>query len=342
MYTRCKTSSTGMATSAEPGRKAPYAEDLRWRIVWQRIGMGLSFREIASNINVSLGSAYGIFKRFVDTGDIAATKIDKRPCIRKLDRNAELMVIGIILNNPRVQLAELCAEINHTMHIIVSPATVCRLIAKYGFTRKKIQRIAIQRSSDLRGQFMARILQFPSHMLVFLDETGCDRRALLRKYGYSFKGMPPICHQMFARGRRVSAIAAISRDGLVAYEIRTETVNSDVFIDFVRGTLIPELTPFDGDSSHSIVIMDNYSVHHVQPIQDIFHQAGILVYFLAPYSPDLNPIEEAFSYVKHYLQQNEEVLEALNGDITPIIKGALDSISPEMCQKWITHAGYQL
>ena len=102
------------------------------------------------------------------------------------------------------------------------------------------------------------------------------------------------------------------------------------------------MTPFDGESSRSIVIMDNLSVHHVDTVQDIFRQAGILVYFLAPYSPDLNPIEETFSYVKHYLQQNEEVLEALNGDPIPIIKGALDSIQSEMCEKWITHAGYQL
>ena len=90
---------------------------------------------------------------------------------------------------------------------------------------------------------MTRILQFPAHMFVFLDETGSDRRDILRKYRYSFKGMPPVCHQMFARGRRISAIVAIAADGLVAYGIQTGTVDSDVFIDYVRGTLIPELTP---------------------------------------------------------------------------------------------------
>ena len=330
-----------MATSAEPGRKAPYAIDLRWRIVWQRIGMDLTFRDIASNLNISHGTAHGIYKRFEETGDIAATKMPSRPDVRKLDKNAEILLIGIILSNPRLQLSELCASINHIMGIVVSPSTVCRLLAKYGFTRKKIQRIAKQRCSDMRGQFMARILQFPPHMLVFLDETGCDRRDMLRKYGYSFRGVPAICHQMFARGQRVSAIVAIAADGLVTYEIRTGTVNSDVFIDFVRGTLIPELNTFDGESSHSIVIMDNLSVHHVESIQNLFHQVGILVFFLAPYSPDLNPIEEAFSFVKHYLKQNEEVLEALQGDPFPIIEGALNSISPEMCFNWVSHAGYQ-
>ena len=47
-----------MATSAEPGRKAPYSNDLRWRIVWQRFGMELSLRKIAENLNVALGTTY--------------------------------------------------------------------------------------------------------------------------------------------------------------------------------------------------------------------------------------------------------------------------------------------
>lgn len=304
--------------------------------------MELSFHDIARNINVGTGTAYGIFQRFQETGDVAATKQRRRPDIRKLDKDGEILVIGIILENPRLQLSEVCTEIKTAIGVEVSPSTVCRLLAVYGFTRKKIQRIARQRSSDLRGQFMARVLQFSGDMLVFVDETGSDRRDMLRKYGYSFRGTPPFCHSMFSRGRRISAIVAIAADGVVGYELHTTTVNSDIFIDFVRGTLIPELTPFDGESPPSIVVMDNLSVHHVEAVQELFRQAGILVYFLAPYSPDLNPIEETFSYVEHYLRQNEEVLEALNGDSVPIIKGALDSISPDMCKKWITHAGYPL
>ena len=55
--------------SAEPGRKAPYSVDLRWRIVWQRIGMDFEFRKIANNLNVSLGTVHNIYKQFSLTGD---------------------------------------------------------------------------------------------------------------------------------------------------------------------------------------------------------------------------------------------------------------------------------
>ena len=62
-----------MTTSAEPGRKAPYSNDLRWRIVWQWFGMGLSLRKIAENLNVALGTTYNICKLFEDTGSICAS-----------------------------------------------------------------------------------------------------------------------------------------------------------------------------------------------------------------------------------------------------------------------------
>jgi hypothetical protein len=48
--------------SAEPGRKAPYSEDIRWRVVWQRIGMELTFREISKNLCLALGTAHNHFK----------------------------------------------------------------------------------------------------------------------------------------------------------------------------------------------------------------------------------------------------------------------------------------
>jgi len=81
----------------------------------------------------------------------------------------------------------------------------------------------------------------------------------------------------------------------------TGPVNGSVFYDFVRGTLIPNMQFYDGENPNSIVIMDNCSIHHVQEVEDVIQQSGILLLFLPPYSPDLNPVEEAFSYIKGYM-----------------------------------------
>ena len=62
-----------MATclSAEPGRKAPYSNDLRWRIVWQKAGMELLFRHIARNLNISISTAHSVYNKFQETGDVS-------------------------------------------------------------------------------------------------------------------------------------------------------------------------------------------------------------------------------------------------------------------------------
>ena len=69
-------------TSAEPSRRKPYSVDIRWRVVWQRIGMDLS---IACRLNISVGTAYNIFKLFELTGSVEAKSARKRPELCKLD-----------------------------------------------------------------------------------------------------------------------------------------------------------------------------------------------------------------------------------------------------------------
>lgn len=111
------------------------------------------------------------------------------------------------------------------------------------------------------------------------------------------------------------------------------------FFDFLRGTLIPQVKAFDGFSSHSVIVLDNASVHHVHDVTDILANAGVIALFLPPYSPDLNPIEEAFSFVKQYLRRHDELLQALP-DPTLVLQAAFAAITPDHCKAWIEHSGY--
>ena len=90
---------------------------------------------------------------------------------------------------------------------------------------------------------------------------------------------------------------------------------------------------------HSIAVMDNCSIHHVQEVKKLFDDAGILVFFLPPYSPDYNPIEEAFSAVKYYLKEHDEILQSV-ADPLPIVSSAFHSITPLKYKQWIVHSGY--
>ena len=124
-------------------------------------------------------------------------------------------------------------------------------------------------------------------------------------------------------------------------ELTYNSVDSDKFFDFIRGTLIPNMQPFDGSNSKSIVIMDNCSIHHVEPVKELLQDAGILLIFLPPYSPDYNPIEETFSSIKYYLKDHDEILQTLQEpDVMTIVKAAFDNVTAQDCNSWITDCGY--
>ena len=134
------------------------------------------------------------------------------------------------------------------------------------------------------------------------------------------------------------AIAATATSGLVGVELTTGTVCGETFLDFVRDTLIPEMEPFDGTASKTIAVMDNCSIHDTGEVQQAFQENGILLMYLPPYSPDFNPIEETFSYIKYYLKGHDQELQSVT-DPTFIVQAALDSVTEELCTSWVKHCG---
>lgn len=294
--------------SAEPARTAPYANDLRWRVIWQRIALDLPFRAISQNLCIAVGTAYNIFERFQTTGEVDPKPATRRDTLRKLDCHHRLYVVGLVMASPDLQLKEIVDKVQEITGVSVDISTICRLLAQHGLTRKKLQHVALQRTMELRSFFMASVYTFPTDMFVWIDESGSDSKDQLRRYGYALRGETAVCRKLLVRGRRVSAIAAISSQGLIALELTDSSVDGDAFFDFVRGSLVPEMRPFDGTSPMSIAVMDNCSIHHTQEVADLLLTAGILVIFLPPYSPDMNPIELAFGYVKGYLKEHQDLL----------------------------------
>lgn len=328
-------------TSAEPCRRKAYHSDLRWRIVWQRLSLELTFKQIAMRLNIAISTAKSVYSLFEITGDVEPKLSGPRRELRKLDDHMELFILGLILDDPSLYLSEICDKVVELSGIRVSQATICRLLQRYGLTRKKVRQVALQRSDSLRGAFIAQVLMYKRDLFVWVDETGCDRRNSIRKFGYAIRGETPICHRIFVRGQRISAVAAISTEGLVAMDLKSSgTVASDFFYDFIRGSLIPQMNPFDGSSPKSIVIMDNCSIHHVSEVKQLFDAVGIPVFFLPPYSPDYNPIEQTFSYVKYYLKQHDALIQTI-GNPEVIVRAAFMSITPSHCNRWIDNSGYQ-
>ena len=85
--------------------------------------------------------------------------------------------------------------------------------------------------------------------------------------------------------------------------------------------------------------MDNCSVHHVHEVKCLLQHAGITTLYLPPYSPDFNPAEESFSYVKGYLKKHDDLLQA-GVPLHYILQEAFESITDKHCQSWISDCGY--
>ena len=230
-----------MKMSAEPSRKKAYSPDVRWRIVYQRIAMNLQFYKIARNLNIATSTAHRTYDLFEKTGGVDCVERLERHEMRALDRQTELYVIGFVLDNPSVYLIEVCYTLRDITGEMIAASTICKLLKRYGITRKKIRQIALQRCESLRGAFMAQSFLFQREMFVWVDETGSATRDTIRKYGYALRGMRAEYQRLLVRGKRVNAIAAMSSTGIVALELKTDTVNGDIFFDFLRGSLIPNM-----------------------------------------------------------------------------------------------------
>ena len=92
--------------------------------------------------------------------------------------------------------------------------------------------------------------------------------------------------------------------------------------------------PLDGSNPHSVVVLDNCSIHHVPGVVEMIQEVGALVHFLPPYSPDYNPIEEAFLKVKVNLKAMELEAES-SEDPESFVLASFSTITQEDCQKWI-------
>ena len=219
--------------------------------------------------------------------------------IKVLTSVAELILISEVLEHPGIMLHELQAKLVEQAGIVVCLSTICRFLHRSGFSHQKLRIVAIKRDDFLRSQFILDVSIYEPEMLIFLDETGSDRRNTIRRHGYSLQGKPLVSHELLVRGERISAIAFMS---MLNCKTVKHSVNGETFYDFIQTALLPHLMTFNGTNPHSVVIMDNCSIHHVDAVIRMIHEVGALVHFLPPYSPDYNPIEEAFSKMKTYLR----------------------------------------
>ncbi len=166
--------------------------------------------------------------------------------------------------------------------------------------------------------------------LVFLDETGAST-AMHRTHGYAPRGQRLVAQAPHDHWKVVTFVGALTAGGLVAPWAQAEAMTGEVFLAYIEQFLVPRLRP------GMVVVMDNLSSHKVGGVREALERAGCRLEYLPPYSPDFNPIEQAFSKFKRRLRTAAaRTVEGVYG----AMKDALDHFRPEECLNYIRHCGY--
>ena len=318
----------------------PYSVDLRWRVVCLHLVHHMTFKNISKLLFISEKTVRRYLRRFWQTGEMQPQAHRNGPAGIFGDYE-KLILLRIVLAHPGIFLFEIKDMLQEHFGVLVSEITILRALKSMGCTRQVIRQIPIQRSEMMRAKFMAEISVYDPSMLVWLDESGCDRRNAIRKYGYSVRGMRPVEYRIFARGVRYSAIPIMSISEIHDVFLAEGTVNGDRFKYFVQTSLLPVLQPFNTINPLSVVIMDNASIHHVQSCVDLIENDGSRVIFLPPYSPDLNPLEPVFCTVKSILKANDKIIQTCTSPRS-VIAMAFSTIDQQMCINFCQHCGYIL
>lgn len=154
---------------------------------------------------------------------------------------------------------------------------------------------------------------------------------MARRYGRSPKGERVVAHETLGAWKTHTLLAAIRSSGWSAAMILKGPVDADAFVTYLEACVVPTLKPGE------IVVLDNVSSHHDDRVRPLIQHTGAKLCYLPPYSPDLNPIENAFSQLKASLRKlGEKTFEGL----TTAVGRLLDATQAEHCLNFFIACGY--
>jgi transposase len=191
---------------------------------------------------------------------------------------------------------------------------------------------ASERDEWLRAAWRVMVAaQVDPERLVFVDEMGTNT-SLSPVYAWAPKGRRAYCSVPRNRGKNTTLLSSMSLCGMGPSLAVEGSVDRGVFEAYVERVLAPTLRV------GQVVVMDNLSAHKGERVRKLIEHRGCELLYLPPYSPDFNPIEEAFSKVKHILRKlsargKEALIEAIGR--------ALGTVSTEDARGFFAHCGYR-
>jgi transposase len=183
-----------------------------------------------------------------------------------------------------------------------------------------------------RQAWWAAVSQLDPQRLVFQDESGATTE-MTRRYGRAPRGERVAEGTPAGHWRTLTLLGAMSTRGVIAAMTVESHTDGDVFLAYIEQVLCPRL------QEGQVVIMDNLPAHKVEGVRRMIEAMGAELLYLPPYSPDFNPIEQAWSKIKQQLRSAKaRTVESLEAAITH----ALAQVTAHNASAWFAHCGYAI
>lgn len=205
-----------------------------------------------------------------------------------------------LTEKPGLFVEEMAIFLWDEFNVLPSSSSIKRALSRAKWTKKKAQQKAKEQNPELRDFYQHKLSKFHSYQLVFVDESGCDKRVGHRRTGWSPLGVTPVQVSKFHRGQRYQILPAYAQDGIILSRIFKGSTDASLFEDFME-QLLQHCQRYPAPKS--VLVMDNASFHHTDRIRQLCSDAGVKLLYLPPYSPDFNPIEEFFAELKGYIKK---------------------------------------
>ena len=244
------------------------------------------------------------------------------------------MILAAIEAEVDITLVELADLLRSQHGASFAPSTVWRFLDRHDLSFKKTAHASEQERPDVAARRQAWFDAQPDldpEDLVFIDETGASTK-LARLRGRAPRGQrcrAPIPH---GHWKTITFVAALRLCGLTAPMVLDGPMNGPAFLAYVEQVLVPTLRP------GMIVVMDNLPDHKAAGVRAAIQTTGAHLWLLPPYSPDLNPIENAFAKLKAILRK---AAARTVPTLWNAIRDALPQFTPHECANLFKAAGYE-
>jgi transposase len=292
---------------------------------------GMSARQAAARFGVGVSSAIRWIAR-AKVGELAPRPQGRRRA-SSLDAY-EAFIVGLIEERKDITLNEMVERLSAEHSVRIS-RSLERLASRPRLDIQKKSAHALEQDRPdvlkRRRDWFDGQLDLDPAKLVFIDETGLSTK-MARLRGRAPRGERCRAGVPHGHWKTTTFTGALRLTGMTAPFVYDGAMNGNVFVAYVEQVLVPTLS--EGD----VVVMDNLPAHKAAGVRDAIEAAGASLLYLPPYSPDFNPIENAFSKLKALLRAKaERTIKALWDAVGPL----LDLFTPAECANYFKAAGYE-